>query len=301
MAEDLFPGFVLAEHDIPKGRMRVRHGGAGPPVLLLHGHPRTHITWAAVAPRLARRFTVVCPDLPGFGRSRLGGGDAGTKRAKAAALVALMERLGRRRFAVAGHDRGCYTAFRMALDHPDRVERLAVLDGIPIIEALERCDARFAAAWWHWFFYARPDIPERVIGADPLAWYGASIAACRQHLGEKAAAELQAALTDPDVIRGMLDDYRAGLRADRDHDAADRAAGRRITCPVLCLWSAFDDLEELHGDVCAIWRRWAPDIRGGAIASGHHMAEEAPDSLADALEGFLDAGLSPRPGTPLRP
>jgi pimeloyl-ACP methyl ester carboxylesterase len=174
----MFEGFTLETIALPEATLRLRHGGSGPPVLLLHGHPRTHTTWHMVAPLLARSHTVVCPDLRGFGRSSKADDTpdhrGSSKRAKARDCLALMQRLGFERFAVVGHDRGSYTAFRTAMDHPDAVDRLAVLDGVPILEALERCDARFATAWWHWFFFAQPEKPERAILADPDAWYGGS-------------------------------------------------------------------------------------------------------------------------------
>ena len=172
----MFEGFTLEMIDVPEARLRVRHGGEGPPVLLLHGHPRTHTTWHKVAPLLAERYHVVCPDLRGFGQSSKPADrpdHAGSsKRAKARDCIQLMRRLGHERFALVGHDRGAYTAFRSAMDHPDAVTRLAVLDAVPILEALERCDARFAQAWWHWFFFGQPEKPERAILADPDAWYG---------------------------------------------------------------------------------------------------------------------------------
>lgn len=291
MSQGFFEGFALETIDTGEARLRVRHGGSGPPLLLLHGHPRTHATWHRVAPILARRFTVVCPDLRGFGQSTIPpetpGHEASSKRAKARDCVALMRSLGFERFALAGHDRGSYTAFRCAMDHPDRVTRLAVLDGVPILEALERCDARFAAAWWHWFFFAQPEKPERAILADPLAWYGGSPEA----MGAEAYEDYRRAVTDPAVVRGMLGDYRAGLAIDHVHDKADRENGRRLACPTLVLWSLRDDLEALYGDVLAVWRLWVTDrpghLDGHGIDSGHHMAEEAPEALAASLGAFF--------------
>jgi len=272
-------------------RLRVRVGGDGPPVVLLHGHPRTHTTWHAVAPLLAAAgHTVVCPDLRGYGRSSAPRPRAdhaqASKRALAADVLELMRRLGHERFAVVGHDRGSYVAFRMAMDHPDAVNRLAVLDSVPIGEALTRADARFAAAWWHWFFLAQPGIPERVITADPDAWYGTG-PDWAARMGESNYTDYLAAIRDPAVVRAMVEDYRAGLGVDRATDDADRAAGRHLACPTLVAWSTGDDMEQLYGDVMAVWRPWASDLRGVAITSGHHMAEEAPDQLAAALIGFL--------------
>ncbi|WP_029433850.1 alpha/beta fold hydrolase [Blastococcus sp. URHD0036] len=273
--------------------LRVRIGGAGPPVVLLHGHPRTHTTWHRVAPQLvAAGHTVVCPDLRGYGRSTAPPPRAdhaqASKRAMAADVVALMAGLGHDRFAVVGHDRGSYVALRLALDHPAAVSHLAVVDCIPVVEHLDRADARFATAWWHWFFFAQPDKPEQAIGADPDAWYGAHRPGRVETMGAENHADFLAAVRDPDTVRAMLEDYRAGLGVDREHEEADRAAGRRVGCPTLVLWSGRDDLEDLHGDPRAIWAGWTADLRGGAaIDSGHHVAEEAPDDLVAALVPFL--------------
>ena len=198
-------------------------------------------------------------------------------------MVALMRHLGHDRFVVAGHDRGSYVAFRLAMDHPDVVAGLAVLDGVPIAEALARCTDRFATAWWHWFFFAQPEKPERAINADPDAWYGGTPDA----MGHEAYAEYRRAIHDPATVHAMLEDYRAGLGVDRAHDEADRAAGRRAPCPVLVLWATRDDLEDLYGDPLEVWAGWADDLRGRAVDSGHHMAEEAPAELARAIDGFV--------------
>jgi haloacetate dehalogenase len=282
-----FEGFTSAAIAVPGAELFVRWGGSGPPLLLLHGHPRTHATWHRVAELLAPRFTVVCPDLRGFGRSSKPADTpdhaGSSKRAKALDCVLLMRQLGFTRFALAGHDRGAYTAFRAALDHPDAISHLAILDAVPIVEALERCDARFAAAWWHWFFFAQADKPERAILADPDAWYSARA----DRMGAEAYADYRAAIHDPATVHGMLEDYRAGLGIDCAHDEADRRAGRRITCPTLVLWALRDDLAGLYGDVLAIWRPWASRLEGQGLDCGHHMAEEAPDMLARLLSGFL--------------
>ncbi len=280
----MFDTFALEHIDVGEVTLRVRHGGAGTPIVLLHGHPRTHMTWHRVADALAAEHTVVCPDLRGYGRSTSPASGDHSKRAMAADVRALMSKLGHERFAVAGHDRGCYVAMRTALDHPAAVTHLAVLDGIPIGEALARADARFAAQWWHWFFFAQTEIPaEDVIAANPDAWY----AFTPEHMGPEAYADLRAAVHDPATIRAMVADYRAGLRADRAADDADAAAGRRITCPTLFAWSTRDDMADLYGDPLAIWRRWADDVTGVPIESGHHMAEENPAALTSALRALL--------------
>ncbi|SNR67142.1 haloacetate dehalogenase [Blastococcus mobilis] len=275
MTGGFFEGFTEGRIDVGDGVvLRVRHAGDGPPVVLLHGHPRTHTTWHRVAPRLvAAGHTVVCPDLRGYGRSSKPPTTEEhapySKRAMAGDVVALMAALGHDRFAVVGHDRGSYVAMRTALDHPAAVTHLAVLDCIPIVEHLDRADARFAAAWWHWFFFAQPEKPERAINADPAAWYGshapgkADAPGKAEAMGAENHADHLAAISDPETVRAMLEDYRAGLTVDRAAEEADRAAGRRVTCPTLVLWSARDDLAELHGDPREIWTGWTTDLRGG--------------------------------------
>jgi haloacetate dehalogenase len=284
----VFDGFALDFVETGEATLRVRHGGSGPPLLLLHGHPRTHATWHRVAPLLADRHTVVCPDLRGYGQSSkpttTPDHEPYSKRAMARDCIELMRGLGHDRFAIAGHDRGAYVALRTALDHPACVDHLAVLDAVPIGEALARCDARFAASWWHWFFLGQTQKPaERIISADPDAWYEAT----PEHMGEEAYADYQQAIHDPETVHAMLEDYRAGLGIDRQHDDDDRRAKRRVRCPLLVLWATGDDLPDLYGDVLDVWEAWADDLRGAPIASGHHMAEEAPDALAAELLAFL--------------
>jgi haloacetate dehalogenase len=294
MPRSFFEGFDESRVDVGAGvELRVRTGGSGPPVVLLHGHPRTHTTWHRVAPKLVTAgHSVVCPDLRGYGRSSKPPTTADhatySKRAMAGDVVALMRGLGHERFAVAGHDRGSYVAMRTAMEHPDVVTHLAVLDSIPIAEALDRTNARFAAAWWHWFFFAQKELPERAITADPDAWYGARAEGRAGAMGAENHADFLAAIHNPATVRAMLEDYRAGLGVDRAADEADRAAGRRITCPTLVLWSRRDDLADLFGDPRAIWAGWTTALRGGGpIDSGHHMAEDAPDQLVAALVPFL--------------
>ena len=273
---------------VGKVDLRVRHAGEGPPVVLIHGHPRTGATWHRVAPRLVKQgFTVVCPDMRGYGSSSKAplrrDHSQQSKRAVALDMLRLMHHLGHPRFAVAGHDRGCYVALRLALDHPYAVSRLVVMDGVPISEALDRCDAKFAHRWYHWFFFAQPDKPERAIMADPDAWYDGDPDA----MGVENYREFRAATQDPATVRAMLEDYRAGLGVDREHEEIDQRAGRTVQCPTLFLWSTRDDMEELYGDPVAIWRPWAKTLRGMPIESGHHMAEQNPAAVVDALRGFL--------------
>ncbi len=284
----MFEGFETRWVQVDEASILLRYGGEGPPVVLLHGHPRTSATWYRVAPLLVRRgFTVVCPDLRGYGRST---GPAPTadhagysKRAVAGDVVEVMRSLGHARFALAGHDRGGSVALRLALDHPDAISRVALIDCLPLTEHLSRITTEFATQWWHWFFFAQPDIPERVISADPDSWYRGD----PQSMGQENYDEWRAATRNPDVVRAMLEDYRAGLTIDRRHEEGDRAAGTQIQCPALILWSLRDDLEDLYGDPVKIWRQWAPDVRGHGIDSGHHVAEEAPEALASSLAAFF--------------
>jgi haloacetate dehalogenase len=286
----VFDGFTLEAVDVGEVVLRVRHGGDGPPVVLLHGHPRTHTTWHRVAPLLAARHTVVCPDLRGYGRSTLPPDEPdhsqSSKRAMAADVIALMHMLGHPRFAVVGHDRGALVALRAALDHPDVVARLVIMDGLPVVEHLERLNEQFVRTWWHWWFMGQTDKPaERVICADPDAWYTTP---SPETIGAEAHADLWQALRDPAVVHGMCEDYLAGLRIDREHELADRAAGRQVACPMLFLRAAHDDID-IHGDPIAIWQPWVfGPLSAAVIDSGHHQAEEAADQVAAALLDFLD-------------
>ena len=290
----MFDGFTLETVSLREVDIRVRHGGSGPPILLLHGHPRTHTTWHRVGPLLAERFSVVCADLRGYGRSSKPVDEPdhaqASKRAMARDAVGLMRALGHERFAIVGHDRGAYAALRTALDHPDAVTHLVILDAVPIGEALRRADARFAQSWWHWFFFAQPGKPERAILADPEAWYRND----RHAMGAGNFEDYRGAIHDPATVHAMIEDYRAGLGIDREHDEADMRAGRRVTAPTLVLWASRDDLEDLYGDPLEVWRPWADDLRGHSIDSGHHMAEEIPDILAGEIGRFVTStGTTP--------
>jgi haloacetate dehalogenase len=289
-----FDGFELEYVEVGEVRLRVRHGGSGPAVVLLHGHPRTHATWSAVAPLLAEDHTVVCPDLRGYGRSSkpptTDDHAPYSKRAMAADVVALMAHLGHERFAVVGHDRGCYVALRLALDHPRVATHLVAMDGVPIAEALDRCDAGFARRWFHWFFFAQPaPRPETVIGRDPDWWYGTE--AARAQMPAEAWADFSAAVHDPETVHAMLEDYRAGLGIDYEHDLADREAGRRVECPTMVLWAEGDDLGRLYGDPLSVWAGWVDGPLGGAsLPCGHHLAEEAPEATAAEIARHLGSG-----------
>ena len=288
----MFEGFELDRIDVGEATLRVRRGGSGPPLLLLHGHPQTHVMWHLVAPRLAEELTIVAPDLRGYGESSKPptrpDHEPYSKRAMARDGVALMRALGFDRFAVAGHDRGARVAYRLALDHPERVEKLAVLDVIPTGETWRRADRRFMLSWWHWAFLAQPPpLPETLIGADPDGYY---FGGDRSLFHADALADYLRCVRDPETIHAMCEDYRAGATYDFGLDETDRAAGRRIDCPLLVLWGARNDLQELFGDPLAIWRDWAEDVRGRALDCGHYLAEEAPEEAYAELRAFFVEG-----------
>jgi haloacetate dehalogenase len=283
----MFEGFTAATIDTGEAMIRVRYAGSGPPLLLLHGHPQTHVMWHQVAPRLTQDFTVVVADLRGYGESSKPATTADhepySKRAMARDQVAVMRELGFDRFSVAGHDRGGRVAYRLALDHPDRVAKLAVLDIVPTGEALRRADADFALGYWHWFFLAQPaPFPERLIGHDPDAFY---FQGDRSIFHPEALAAYLRSVEDPATVHAMCEDYRAAATIDFALDEADRGT-RRIACPVLVLWAGHGQLPGWY-DVLAIWRDWAADVRGRAIASGHYLAEESPDETCAELHAFF--------------
>jgi len=284
----VFDGFETTEIDTGEARIHVRRAGSGPPLLLLHGYPQTHAMWHRIAPALAEDFTVVLTDLRGYGASSkpqsLPDHWPYTKRAMAGDQVAVMHALGFDRFAVCGHDRGGRVGYRMALDHPERVTRLAVLDIVPTGEVLMRADRAFGLGYWHWFFLAQPaPTPERMIGADPDAYYRHFDA---DFFDPEAVAAYRRAADDPDTIRAMCEDYRAGAGLDVEHDLADKNHRRRIACPLLALWGGRWYLEDWY-DVLAIWREWADDVSGRAIDAGHYLAEERPDDVLGELRGFF--------------
>ena len=297
---EMLEGFAAAE--VPTGETTIfaRSSGSGPPLLLLHGFPQTHVMWRGVAPRLAHSFTVVCADLRGYGQS---GCPVSTpdhapyaKRAMARDMVTIMERLGFPRFSVAGHDRGGRVAYRMALDHPARVDRLAVLDVVPTETVWDRADARFALGFWPWSLLAQPEpLPERILAAAPeaivddaLGGWGSPSAAFPP---EVRAAYVQA-LREPAHAHAICEEYRAAATVDREHDRTDRARGRRIVCPLLALWSARGALDtwyvEESGPI-ALWRAWCDEVQGRPLDAGHFFPEEIPAETAEALNRSFSA------------
>ena len=291
----MFEGFELSMIDTGEAVIRTRHGGDGPPVLLLHGHPQTHVMWREVARMLARDFTVVATDLRGYGESSKlptkPDHEPYSKRAMARDQVAVMQALGFDRFLLAGHDRGGRCAYRLALDHPDRVEKLAVLDIVPTGESLRRADMAFGMAYWHWFFLAQPyDFPERLIGADPDYYFTSS---WRRPYGPDppsyfspdALEDYLRCYRNPLTIHAVCEDYRAGMSIDLEHDREDRGA-KKIECPVLALWSKEGELQEWY-DVLAIWETWADEVVGRPVACGHYLAEESPEETYAELAAFF--------------
>ena len=291
----MFEGFELAMIDAGEATIRVRRGGSGPPLLLLHGNPQTHAMWHEVAPRLAEHFTVVATDLRGYGDSSKPETTPDhapySKRAMARDQVAVMRALGFERFFVCGHDRGSRVAYRMALDHPERVLRLAVLDIVPTWEAFSRADMAFGLGYWHWFFLAQPyDLPERLIGTDPTHFF-LSRPERSAVFASEALEEYLRCFRDPRTVHAICEDYRAAATLDFAHDEADRREGRRITCPVLALWGRQGSLDEWY-DVVGIWQGWADDVRGRALGCGHYLPEEAPGETYSELRTFFEAGQS---------
>jgi haloacetate dehalogenase len=269
-------------------------GGAGPPVLLLHGYPQTHAMWHRVAPALAERFAVVAMDLRGYGDSSkpFGSEDHSTysKRAMAADGVEVMRSLGFESFAVVGHDRGGRVAHRMALDHPGRITRLAVLDIVPTRHVYATVGRELATAYYHWFFFIQPyDLPETLIGADPayylrkkLGGWGTSL----ETFAPEALAEYERCF-DEHTIHASCEDYRAAASIDLLHDEADREEGRKVECPLLALWGGLGVMERLY-DVQEVWREYAHDVRGKPIEAGHFLAEEKPEETTQELSHFCE-------------
>ena len=291
----MFDGFATHRVRTSGAEIFLRSGGAGPPLLLLHGYPQTHAIWHRVAPALAEQFTVVCADLRGYGDSgkpEAGPDHAGySKRAMAQDMVEAMAALGHDRFAVAGHDRGGRVTHRLCLDHPDRVRRAAVLDIVPTLTLFRATDQAFAYGYYHWFFLSQPaPLPERLIGADPMFYLHAklgqwSAAKNTSWLAPAALAEYERCFSNPATIRASCDDYRAAATIDLVHDEADFA--HRIACPLLVLWGE-RALMHRSFDVLATWREKASgSVEGGPLPCGHYLPEEQPEATTAALARFF--------------
>ncbi|WP_326543486.1 alpha/beta fold hydrolase [Pseudorhodoferax sp.] len=294
---DLFPGFTTQDIAVDDGvQLRVRTGGRGRPLLLVHGHPQTHAIWHKVAPALAAQFTLVLVDLRGYGDSSkpAGAADHGnySKRTMARDLLRAMQALGHRCFDVLAHDRGARVAHRLAVDHAAAVRRLVLLDIAPTLAMYEQTGEAFARAYWHWFFLIQPaPLPERLIEADPAAYV-------REVMGRRSAglapfdpralAEYQRTLALPGAAHGICEDYRASAGIDLEHDRADRAQGLRLGVPLLALWGGEGVVQRCFQPLEA-WRAVATDVRGGPLPCGHYIAEEAPDALLAQVLPFLGA------------
>jgi haloacetate dehalogenase len=284
-----FPGFRPMKIETSGAAINVLAGGSGPPVLVMHGYPQTHFEWHRVAPLLAQKFSVVLADLRGYGDSSKppdGDNHAGySKRAMALDMAEVMTRLGFAKFAVVGHDRGGRVAHRLALDHADRVTRLAVLDIIPTLRMFETADKRFATTNFHWFFLAQPaPFPEQMIAGNVEAWL-ARAGQKSPFIAPEAYAEYLRCLRDPATIHAICEDYRANASIDLDHDAADVA--RKVACPMLVLWGEQGGLPRF--DVLAEWRKRAEDVRGKALPGTHWLPEQLPAETLAELTAFLTA------------
>ena len=271
-------------------------GGSGPPLLLLHGHPQTHMIWHRCAPQLAQHFTVVATDLRGYGASAKPASDAAhvpySKRAMAADQVAVMRHFGFDQFLVCAHDRGARVAHRMALDFPDAVERLMLLDIAPTLAMYEGTDRTFATKYFHWFFLIQPEpLPEKLIGADPDVYVERVMGS--RHAGLKpfapdALAAYRDALRQPGAVHAMCEDYRASATIDLVHDRADEECGHKVSCPLRVLWGE-EGVIELCFDPLAEWRHVARDVSGRSLPCGHYIPEEAPDELVAEMLSFFEA------------
>lgn len=290
-----FDGFTLETVEANGQRIRLRRGGDGTPLLLLHGNPQTHAMWHKVVPVLARRFTVLCPDIRGYGLSSSPPVTPDSrnyaKREMAKDLVALMQGFGFGRFGVVSHDRGARVAHRLALDHPDTVDRLCVMDIVPTIEHFERTEMSFALGYYHWFFLAQPhDKPERMILRDVEDWFDSHTSREPKDKGffdPEARADYVAALREPGTVMSICEDYRAAAGIDLMHDRESRSKGQRVRCPMLVLWGAKGKVGQWYRPL-ELWRRYAEGpVTGGPVASGHYLAEEAPEETLSRLDAFL--------------
>ncbi len=292
-----FENFSLETISVSDGAIRLRRGGSGPPLLLLHGNPQTHAMWHALAPALAHRFSVICPDLRGYGGSFKPPVSADhaayAKREMARDMVEVMTHFGYDRFYLGSHDRGARVAHRLALDYPERVIRLALLDIVPTLEHFERTDMAFALGYYHWFWFAqRHPFPESIINAAPETWFHAHCAREPRDDDFFAAEALEdylAAARDPAMISGMCEDYRAAAGIDLEHDRQSRADGIKIGCPLLVLWGARGKMGVWYQPL-GLWRQYCSEqVTGGAVDSGHYLAEEAPGEVLDWFERFFVA------------
>jgi haloacetate dehalogenase len=288
----LFPGFTDERLAVNGVEIQAVIGGSGPPLLLLHGAPQSHVMWHHLAPRLAERFTVVATDLRGYGDSSKppGGGDHAdySFRAMAADQVAVMNQLGHNVFSVVAHDRGARVTHRMLLDYPEAVTRAALLDIVPTKYVYDHADRALATAYFHWFFFIQPaPLPELMIESNAVLLLKAFLGAFgggTDYYDSAAMAEYERCFTNPDAIHAMCEDYRAAASIDLVHDTADE--GRKIECPLLILWGTRGVVGRLYRPI-EVWRQYASDVRGQGIDAGHFLAEERPDAVLTELQTFL--------------
>ena len=303
----MLDGFKYEKRRVATGiRIAFRMGGAGPPLLLLHGYPQTHLMWAKVAPRLAEHFTVVMSDLRGYGESDKPQSDPKhvtySFRAMAEDQMRLMEALGYSKFAIAGHDRGARVTHRMCLDHADRVTQAAVLDIAPTLTMYERTDMSFAMGYYEWFLLPQPEpFPERLIGAEPefylqyelLGWSQNKESDISSTFDPECLAEYERCFCDPRTIHSTCEDYRAAASIDLEHDRDDREAGRKIQCPLLVLWGDANRVLRNY-DMLDVWRKVSDNaVEGHVLPCGHYLPEEVPQKILEAFESFFNKTVYP--------
>jgi haloacetate dehalogenase len=290
----VFDGFEEFDIETSGARIHGRRGGSGPPVLLLHGIPETHLCWHRVAPHLAEHYTVVATDLRGYGDS---GNPPSTPdhepysmRAIGRDQIEVMQSLGFDTFMVVGHDRGARCAYRLALDEPEMVTRLAVMDVVPVGSAYDRADKKLSLANWVWSFLAAPEpVPEQFINAAPANLVNFMLdtwPAVKDAFPDEVRAEYIKKFSDPETAHAICEEYRAFVTLDYEHDEKDRG-NRKIACPVLFLWGRRGSVAPLYEDPLSIWREWADDVRGESIPVGHFIPEEAPEETTRRLLDFL--------------
>ncbi|MGE0565106.1 MAG: alpha/beta fold hydrolase [Pseudolabrys sp.] len=294
---DLFPGYNAHWIGTSIGKIFARSGGSGPPLMLLHGYAQTNVMWHKVAPALDKHFTLIIPDLPGYGWSVAPDAAADhspyDKRSMAKVMIEVVETLGYAQFALAGHDRGGRVAYRLALDHPGRLSKLAVLDIVPTYDMWTRMDHKMAMKVFHWQFLAQPfPMPEKTLATTSLDYIHLKMASWTKAknlsaFDPRATAHYDAFFSDPLRIHATCEDYRAGATTDFANDTVDRKAGKKIGCPVLALWGAAGIPSE--SGPLAIWRDWADNVSGKPVDSGHFLAEENPDATAAAMIEFFAA------------
>lgn len=295
-AVDLFPGFDTCNIDTGEATIHARIGGRGPALLLLHGYPQSHAMWHRVAPELAKSFTVIAADLRGYGRSSCPPSDMDhrpySKLSMAVDMIKLMHSLGHRRYSIIGHDRGARVAYRLAMEMPDQVERLVILDIITTADQWSSANQKVRLKMFHWAFLAQPaPMPETLIGRDPVDWVEGRFkrgtkSRSLAEIDPRALADYHAYFTDPDRMHATCEDFRAGSGCDLADDEKARDAGRRIECPTLVLWATDGPLADVS-DPLELWRPWCRSVVGANIDSGHFIAEERPRELLEYAQPFL--------------